>query len=252
MTIKIKTTFISIFCTFIRNYQAISALECEHIKQIHIFLRMHIITSLCECVRVCWICMNMLNEKDFIGMSNVVIHIHIFLHMRIITSLRECVRIYWICMNMLNEKDFIGMCNDVTSRSIIQNKSYRLTLFKGVEHLWGSGFFFFSIVYYRLCFCLVFVQLFFVVFFFVFFFDFFSFFYFKKERKRLLRWIKDAMIVSFLKAITHFCNFIPSNFMEGFAFLIDDTSYRSWTGFIYFSRLEARKLDYKVQAPAQI
>ena len=37
--------------------------------------------------------------------------------------------------NMLNEKDFIGMCNDVTSRSIIQNKSYRLTLFKGIEHL---------------------------------------------------------------------------------------------------------------------
>ena len=36
---------------------------------------------------------------------------------------------------MLNETDFIGMRNDVTSRSIIQNKSYRLTLFKGIEHL---------------------------------------------------------------------------------------------------------------------
>ena len=38
--------------------------------------------------------------------------------------------------NMLNETDFIGMRNDVTSRSIIQNKSYRLTLFKVIEHLW--------------------------------------------------------------------------------------------------------------------
>ena len=37
--------------------------------------------------------------------------------------------------NMLNETDFIGMRNDVTSRSTIQNKSYRLTLFKGIEHL---------------------------------------------------------------------------------------------------------------------
>ena len=103
---------------------------------IHIFLRMHIITSLCECVRIYWMCMNMLNVNDFIGKSNVVIHIHIFLRMRIIMSLCECVRICWMCMNMLNEKDFIEMCNDVTSRSIIQNKSYRLTLFKGKEHLW--------------------------------------------------------------------------------------------------------------------
>ena len=44
--------------------------------------------------------------------------------------------IVWMRKNMLNEKDFIGMCNDVTSRSIIQNKSYHLTLFKGIEHLW--------------------------------------------------------------------------------------------------------------------
>ena len=38
-------------------------------------------------------------------------------------------------IDLLNEKDFIGMCNDVTSRSIIQNKCYCFTLFKGIEHL---------------------------------------------------------------------------------------------------------------------
>ena len=134
----------------------------------------------------------------------------------------------------------------------------------------------------------------FFFFLFVFFVNFFRFFDSKKKKKRFLRWIKDAMIVSFLKQVLklfwdnckwavlshlleknlHFFAlfvqlfgrgqvffyfqlsttdwvcvsadflilesndnintfltsyytllFIPSNFMEGFAFLIDDTSY---------------------------
>ena len=38
-------------------------------------------------------------------------------------------------------------------------------------------------------------------------------------------WNRTTTLIPFLQAITHFCNFIPSNFMEGFTFLIDDTSY---------------------------
>ena len=38
-------------------------------------------------------------------------------------------------------------------------------------------------------------------------------------------WNRTTTSIPFLQAIRHFCNFIPSNFMEGFAFLIDDTSY---------------------------
>ena len=37
-------------------------------------------------------------------------------------------------------------------------------------------------------------------------------------------WNRTTILIPFLQAIKHFCNFIPSNFMEGFAFLIDDTS----------------------------
>ena len=37
-------------------------------------------------------------------------------------------------------------------------------------------------------------------------------------------WNQTTTLIPFLQA-KHFCNFIPSNFMEGFAFLIDDTSY---------------------------
>ena len=36
-------------CVNVKEYA-----ECEHIIHIHIFLRMRIITSLCECVRICW------------------------------------------------------------------------------------------------------------------------------------------------------------------------------------------------------
>ena len=36
---------------------------------------------------------------------------------------------------------------------------------------------------------------------------------------------RTTTLIPFLQAIKHFCVFIPSNFMERFAFLIDDTSY---------------------------
>ena len=48
-------------------------------------------------------------------------------------------------------------------------------------------------------------------------------------------WNRTTTLIPFLQAITHFCNFIPSNFMEGFAFLIDDTSYvQDWHQGVYF------------------
>ena len=46
-------------------------------------------------------------------------------------------------------------------------------------------------------------------------------------------WNRTTTITPFLQAIKHFCNFIPSNFMEGFAFLIEDTSYFSVYGLIF-------------------
>ena len=36
---------------------------------------------------------------------------------------------------------------------------------------------------------------------------------------------RTTILIPFLQAIKHFCNFIPSYFMKRFAFLIDDTSY---------------------------
>ena len=38
-------------------------------------------------------------------------------------------------------------------------------------------------------------------------------------------WNRTTILIPFLQAIKHFCNFIPSYFMKRFAFLIDDTSY---------------------------
>ena len=40
-------------------------------------------------------------------------------------------------------------------------------------------------------------------------------------------WNRTTILIPFLQAIKHFCNFIPSYFMKRFAFLIDDTSYTS-------------------------
>ena len=40
---------------------------------------------------------------------------------------------------------------------------------------------------------------------------------------------RTTTLIPFLRAIKHFCNFIPSYFMEGFAFLIDDTSYNYYS-----------------------
>ena len=38
-------------------------------------------------------------------------------------------------------------------------------------------------------------------------------------------WNRTTTLIPFLQAIKHFCNFIPSYFVEIFAVLIDDTSY---------------------------
>ena len=38
-------------------------------------------------------------------------------------------------------------------------------------------------------------------------------------------WNQMTTLIPFLQVIKHFCNFIPSYFMERFAFLIEDTSY---------------------------
>ena len=101
-------------CNF---YNTISALECEHIIHIHIFLRMHIITSLCECVRICW----MWTHHTY---SYFSAHAYYYV-------------LAWMCTNMLNVNHFIGMCNDVTSRSINQSKKLPFNTFKGIEHLWS-------------------------------------------------------------------------------------------------------------------
>ena len=38
-------------------------------------------------------------------------------------------------------------------------------------------------------------------------------------------WNRTTTLIPFLQVIKHFCNVIPSYFMEGFAFFIYDTSY---------------------------
>ena len=40
-------------------------------------------------------------------------------------------------------------------------------------------------------------------------------------------WNQTTTLIPFLPAIKYFCNFISSYFMEGFTFLIDETSYLS-------------------------
>ena len=102
--------------SFLHSHQAISSLECEHIIHIHFFLRLHIITSLSECVRKCWM---------WTHHTHSYFSAHAYYYVLV-----------WMCTNMLNVDSYrfhIGMCNDVTSCSI---KSYCLTLFKGIEHLW--------------------------------------------------------------------------------------------------------------------
>ena len=51
-------------------------------------------------------------------------------------------------------------------------------------------------------------------------------------------WNRTTTSIPFLQAIIHFCNFLTSNFMEWFAFLIDDTLRCGYSGAAIFGQFE--------------
>ena len=53
-------------------------------------------------------------------------------------------------------------------------------------------------------------------------------------------WNRTTILIPFLQAIKHFCNFILSYFMKRFAFLIDDTSYVPCSGPTFWARSNGR------------